>query len=72
MKKYEQKDYYCDSETKKDDEVLDEIFYSDAVEEADTELKDNNVMYFDNLTIPGVKNDCYWNDRIATGWWSTW
>ena len=43
------------SETKKDDEVLDENIDYDASEEADTELEDNYVMDFGVLTIPGAK-----------------
>ena len=40
------------SDTKQDDEVLDEKNDYDAVEEADTSLKENIVMVFDDLTIP--------------------
>ena len=43
------------SENKQDDEVIDETIDSGSDEDTDTEPEENFVVYFDALTIPGLK-----------------
>ena len=47
------------SKTKQDDEVIHEKFDQDAAEEKDTGLEDSSIVAFDDLTIPGAKNNYY-------------
>ena len=62
------------SETKKDDEVIDEQIYSYTAKEVDTELEENTVMTFDDLTISGEKklplklNNCNWMMKYFIMW----